>query len=116
SRELVRNNPYAKRAIDTLASKSIGTGIRARWDKGASAAWKEFVETCDLEGDTDLYGLQTLMARSAYESGEVIVRRIRQTKGRVPLKLQILESDYLDSTKFGIQASGNLAIAGVEVD
>lgn len=116
SRDLVRNNPYAKRAIRVLTAKSIGTGIQARPDKGAAAAWAEFVDTCDFEGDKDFNGLQAMMAGGAYESGEVLIRRIRLREGRVPLQLQILEADYLDSTKFGPLPNGNYAIAGVEVD
>lgn len=116
SRELVRNNPYALRAINMLAAKSIGTGIRARPDKGALKAWTEFVENADFEGDLDFYGLQQLIARASYESGECIVRRVREKSGRVPLKLQVLEPDYLDSTKYGPTSNGNYVIAGVEVD
>lgn len=116
SRELVRNNPHALRAINILTAKSIGTGIRARWDKGAQPAWKEFEETCDFEGDLDLCGIQTMLARASFESGEVLVRRVRERSGRVPLKLQVLEADYLDGTKFGTASNGNYVIAGVEVD
>jgi capsid protein len=116
SRELVRNNPHALRAINVLTAKSIGSGIKARWDKGAAAAWKEFEDTCDYEGDQDLCGLQTLAARGSFESGEVIIRRVREKSGRVPLKLQLLEPDYLDSLKFGPAQNGNFIIAGVEID
>jgi lambda family phage portal protein len=116
ARELVRNNPHARRAIDMLTAKKIGTGIRARTDKGAKAAWDEFVETCDFEGDHDLYGIQSLMSRTTDEAGEVLVRRVRTREGRVPLKLQILEPDYLDSSRFGPADNGNLIIAGVEID
>lgn len=116
SRELVRNNPHALRAINMLAAKSVGTGIRARWEKGAQPAWGEFCDTCDFEGDLDLYGIQAMIARASFESGECIIRRVRLREGRVPLKLQILEPDYLDSTKFGPAQNGNLIIAGVEVD
>lgn len=116
ARDLVRNNPYASRAIDMLTAKKIGTGIRARPEKGATVAWEEFCETCDYEGDLDLYGIQSMMSRAADESGEILVRRIRKTSGRVPLQLQILESDYLDSSRFGPTKDGNYIIAGVEID
>lgn len=117
SRDLVRNNPHARRAINTLVAKSVGTGIRGRLAEGAKASWEEFVDTCDFEGDMDFYGLQSLMARCAYESGEVLVRRIRTREGRVPLQLQVLEPDYLDSSKFGPSNNGDTYImAGVEVD
>jgi lambda family phage portal protein len=116
ARDLVRNNPYARRALDTLTAKKVGTGIIARPDKGAAAAWEEFFETCDFEGDLDLAGMQSMMARTADEAGEVLLRRIRTREGRVPLKLQILEPDYIDTTKFGATQAGNYIIAGVEID
>ena len=119
ARDLVRNNPYANHALATLATKSIGTGIMARPDKGAASAWKSFVKTADFEGQLDFYGLQHLIARCAYESGECIVRRIRTRgdNGEVPLKLQVLEGDYIDSTRFGPSSvGGNYIIAGVEID
>lgn len=115
SRELVRNNPHALRAINILAAKSIGTGIQARWPSGAAGAWKEFADTCDLEGDMDLAGLQTMVARASFESGECIIRRVRERSGRIPIKLQVLEPDYLDSLKFG-KAGQNEVIGGVEID
>lgn len=115
ARDLVRNNPYAARAIDILTAKKIGTGIRARPDKGAIPAWEEFVETCDFEGDLDLYGIQSVMSRTADEAGEVLVRRVRVRDGRVPLKLQVLEPDYLDTSRFG-PVGPNYIIAGIEVD
>ena len=115
SRELVRNNPHALRAINILAAKSIGTGIQARWPAGAKAAWSEFSDTCDLEGDLDLPGLQSMVARASFESGEGIIRRVREREGRIPIKLQVLEADYLDSLKFGREGD-NYVIGGVEID
>jgi lambda family phage portal protein len=115
SRELVRNNPYALRAVNVLAAKSIGTGIRARWPDGAAKVWAEFCDNCDHEGDLDFYGLQALMARTSFESGEVLIRRRRLREGRVPLRLQLLEADFIDGTKFG-PVGENLIIGGVEVD
>ncbi len=116
SRDLVRNNPYAAKAMNSLASKSIGTGIRARLDKGAKKSWENWVKNCDFDGHFDLYGIQMLAARAAFESGEVLIRRIRTTTGDVPLKLQVLEPDYLDPMRYGPQANGNYAIAGVEIN
>lgn len=116
SREAVRNNPHARRAINVLVAKSINTGIRARVPEGAKASWDEFVDTCDASGTFDLYGLESLIARAGYESGECLVRRIRTTEGRVPLKLQVLEADYVDTGKNGVQENGSMVIAGVEIN
>lgn len=116
SREMVRNNGYAKKAINTLVARSIGTGILSVPPAPVQPAWAEFVETCDYEGQMDLYGLQSLISRTAFEAGECIVRRIRTRDLRVPLQLQVLEPDYLDDAKFGPVGNGNFAVAGVEID
>jgi lambda family phage portal protein len=122
SRDLVRNNPYASRALDTLVSNAVGTGIVARWPKPATQLWRDWAEDareCDYYGELDFYGLQALAARTAYESGECIIRR-RQVRASanttVPVRLQILEPDYLDSTKVGPAGNGNYIIYGVEID
>lgn len=116
SRDLVRNNPYATKAINALVTKSIGTGIRARMPAGVKSKWEAWAKVCDFDEHFDLYGLEMLVARAAYESGEVLIRRIRTRNGDVPLQLQILEPDYLDPTRFGPMPNGNYAIAGVEIN
>lgn len=120
SRQLVRDNPYARRAIQALKASSVGTGIMARWPKTRPEnLWKEWVREADYFGELDFYGLQALGAQAVFESGEVLVRRIMPASGNwraAPLKLQMLEADYLDPTKFGPALGGNYLIGGVEID
>jgi lambda family phage portal protein len=55
--------------------------------------------------------------RTRRESGEVLFRfrsRLPEDGLPVPLQLQILEPDHLDSTKNGPLSNGNFAITGVE--
>lgn len=134
SRDLVRNNPWAAKAIRVLDSRTIGTGIvprptvpkdapsaaraaaeelRARW-----RGWAESTE-CDAEGRTDFYGMQSQVERCVDEAGEALVRRRwrRTSDGLVvPLQLQLLEPDFLDLTKTGVLSGGNRVIQGVEFD
>jgi capsid protein len=42
SRDQVRNNPYARRAIAKLVSASIGTGIMARPPEPVAKVWKRW--------------------------------------------------------------------------
>jgi lambda family phage portal protein len=109
SRDLVRNNPYASKAIEELVGNTVGTGIvpqaktgDERLDKLINTEWPFFAEKCDPGGQLDFYGLQALIVRTTAESGDGIVRfrqRRPQDGFRVPLQLQILEADYLDHTK-----------------
>lgn len=127
TRDLVRNNPYAASAVTKLASKTVGTGIipRLRADAGEierkrfyADRWEEFSDNCDPEGRSDFYGLQHLAARTMFESGEVLVRLLPRPSSfrlRVPLQIQVLEPDYLDSSK-NQAVDGGVIIQGVEYD
>jgi lambda family phage portal protein len=119
SRDLVRNSPHATKALSELVSGVFGTGIRPVWGKSTRAAWKTWAEEeCDAEGQLDFHGLQRLIGNCFFESGEVLVRfRIRRPEDglRVPLQLQVLEPDFLDSSRMGV-VEGNLVIGGVAFD
>lgn len=118
SRDLVRNNPYAAKAINSLVSNAIGTGITPSLSEGQEL-WNKWVTECDADGQLDLYGLQMLAARTVRESGECLVRlRYRQQKDglSVPLQLQVLEPDYLDSFKYEALPNGGWIQHGIEFD
>ncbi len=118
SRDLVRNNPYAAKAINSLVSNAVGTGITPTLSDG-QALWQKWATECDADGQLDFYGLQMLVARTVRESGECLVRlRYRQpTDGlSVPLQLQVLEPDYLDNYRFENLPGGGYIQHGIEYD
>jgi lambda family phage portal protein len=131
ARELVRNNPWAKRGKQIIANNAVGWGIvpkpidiGVRITKDANALWSEWAGStqCDYDGQHDMYGLQRLAAATIAESGEVLVRRYYQPSAKrkrlaIPIKLQVLEPDHLDTSKHGYRlANGNRLIYGVEFD
>ncbi len=117
SRELVRNNPYGRKAIETFVANAVGTGILPNWGR-YQPLWDRWSETCDADGKNDFSGLQTLIGRTVFESGECLVRyrsRRATSKVDVPLQLQVLEPDYLDVARTGpVVETGGFRIAGVE--
>lgn len=122
SRSLVRDNPWAKKAIGNWVTDAIGTGIRLAIpaDSRAGRTWCSWAETsaCDADNLSDLYGLQQLAARTMWESGAVIIRRRwrRPEDGLpVPLQLQVMEPDHLDIQKSGETKTGYI-VGGVEFD
>lgn len=126
SRDLVRNNPYAGKAVQALVSNMVGTGLmpRARAadaevSRQADRLWLDFAATADADGLTDFAGLQALIVRGLVESGEVLVR-LRERRAEdglaVPLQLQVLEADHLDSWKTGELADGGFILQGIEFD
>lgn len=120
SRDLCRNNPTAVKIIDALVINAVGTGIAAKLSDAETdyKAWAESTE-CDADGQHDIYGLQALVARTVFESGECLVRlrwRMPEDGLTVPLQLQVLEPDYLDSLKNEQLKNGGWILYGVEFD
>lgn len=119
-RDLVRNNPHAANAIAVLVTHAIGDGIvpRAK-DPKVNALFAEWIRVCDADGQLDIYGIQALAARGMFESGDGLVRRRRRRAEDglpVPLQLQVLETDLIDSTKEGTLSGGGVVIQGIEFD
>jgi len=123
SRDLVRNNPYAKRAMEIVANNTVGTGIRpkvvaeGRSLRRVTEAWKAWAETteCDFDGLHNIYGLQWLVMKTIAESGEAIVRKRRG--GAFGIQLQVVEPDFIDTSKTMQQLTdGSYIIQGVEFD
>ncbi len=107
ARDLVRNNPHAESAVSTICDHTVGWGIVAK-PKPANTrtldTWNAWANTtvCDADGRHDFYGLQKLVLRTVIESGEVLVRRrFRQPEDgfELPIQLQVLEPDFLDTAK-----------------
>ena len=118
SRDIVRNNPYGQRAQDIFSTNVVGTGIVAKAN-GAQDAWDTWCRQCDADGLLDFYGIQALVARTLFESGECIVR-FRQRRPEdgmaVPLALQVLEPDHIDTRRTGAITGGGWIKNGVEYD
>jgi lambda family phage portal protein len=126
ARDLVRNNPWAARGINRIARNTVGWGIKptaaGRNAERLMDLWAQWGETtqCDAAGRHNFYGLQELVMRTIVESGEVLIRRRRRRPDdglAIPLQLQVLEPDYLDTDKDGIKGeAGGPILQGVEFD
>lgn len=122
ARSLVQNVPYIKRALNALVENAIGTGIQprslARNAKEVDALFAEWSRVADSDGRLDFYGLQALAERTMEQDGEVLIRlRMRRAEDGlpVPLQLQVLEIDWLDSSKSGTNGA-NTIVNGIEYD
>ena len=123
SRDLVRNNGYALQIVETIADHVVGTGIvsapigRARRAQTAYADWQG---ECDFDGDQDLNGLLWLAEKGKNESGAALIRFRREAFDAgttvAPLKLQLLEPDFIDPVKQGTTAGGGWIERGIEYD
>lgn len=127
SRELVRNNTYAQRAIHVIATNTIGAGIRPSHsgtsnlqNKRINEQWKIWAETtdCDYNGQLNFYGLQEQVMKAVAQDGEcLIVRRRTRDRNKISIQLQVLEADYLDVNRFqNTFGDGSFIMQGVEFD
>lgn len=129
SRDLRRNNGWARRGIEVIANNTVSWGIMPRSrpnrslarNKAATQLWNDWADTteCDFDGRVNFYGLQRLAMETIAESGEVIIVKQPPADGAatIPMRLQVLEPDYLDTSKHGLSTpDGGTIIGGVEID
>lgn len=124
ARDLVRNNGLAGQALRTIANHTVGWGILAKpkpFNQATLDRWQAWAEStdCDADGRDNFYGLQKLALRTVAESGEALVRR-RWRKLEdgyaLPMQIQVLEPDHLDTGKSARLPNGGRIVNGVEFD
>lgn len=138
ARDLVRNNAWAKNGLRTIVRNTVGWGINPKAvevspevQKKVRALWRRWAGTteCDAGGRKTFSGIQRQIIRTVAESGEVLVRRRwrRESDGlTIPMQLQVLEPDFIDTRRDsvgGLSAgdgafvrNGSVVIQGVEFD
>lgn len=135
ARAQYRDHELAKRMVELWVNHLIGKGVTVTFSAGegvsprvAAIQNKIFAEwanspLCDSTGLASLAGLLSLAVTMLVRDGEVLIRRVwigkdhpDFAKMKVPLKLQILEPDFLDEGKNGEAENGNPIIMGVEFD
>lgn len=123
ARSLEQNVPYITRALGCLTSATVGTGITPEsTDTRATEImplWERFTRECDADGLLDFYGMQAIAYRAMERDGEVLIRRRpRRTEDglAVPVQLQMLEADYIDTARSGPVTGGGQIVNGIEYD
>lgn len=136
SRQLVRDNAYARMALRAIATNVVGQGIRlqaqvpmqrggGRLDQAINdrieTAWTRWcrADSCHTGGRLSFAEIERLVITAMAESGEVFIRLVPQAfgKGQIPLALEVIESDLLDEGKSsGPERDGSEWRMGVRVD
>lgn len=126
SRDLVRNNPWAKRGVQVIATNTIGWGIDAKavgesdLSKEATKLWQTWSRktSVDYDGLLSFSGIQRQAMECIVTSGEVLIVRYaaKPVDGLpVPVRLRVLEPDFIDRNVTG-KRDGNPVIEGIETD
>lgn len=135
ARDLVRNAPLAGGAISTMVTNVVGTGLSVQpaplaemlgMDDEAAEEWacatlhefKLWAEStaCDVTRTQNLYGLQSLVFRSALESGDVfaLLPSISRPGQPYRIALQVIEADRVSNPQ--LVADTPKIAAGIEQD
>jgi lambda family phage portal protein len=123
ARALVQNVPYIAAGLEALVANTVGTGITTyavspRADR-VNRLWADWCKVCDADGRFDWYGIQAAAYRAMEQDGEVLIRlrpRLATDGLPVPLQLQLLEIDWLDSARRTGAAGSNRIVNGIEYD
>lgn len=134
SRQLVRDNEYAKNAKRIVVNNVIGSGIgfeaQVMMARGAKLntpvndaierEWKRWSKKqfCHTAGKLSFKALQRFLLGNVFEAGEILVRLVQQPFGgsKVPLALELIEADQIVDNYSGTADNGNTIRMGVEVD
>ncbi|WP_298195623.1 phage portal protein [Novosphingobium sp.] len=133
ARDMIRNTPFATRAQAVIVNNVVGDGIVWKIETEAKSkanlkrlrqVLKQHLDSTaiDADGRQNLYGLQRLALNTVVESGEVLIRRRRRGLRdglTVPLQLQVMEPDFIDTSRDGsVPGAGkdNTVREGIEYD
>ena len=123
SRAAIRNDGWARGAIDRLVTNIVGSGIKPlakatdpEFRAALQALWLTWTDFSDADGLLDWYGQQAQAVRCWLEAGEVFVRlraRLPEDGLPVPLQVQLIEPEFCPHTHNGTNG-GNRIRAGIE--
>lgn len=131
ARDMIRNSPFAARAQMVIANNVVGDGIvwkvqtRSKskpMQKRLRDILRQHFDTTEIDADgrQNLYGLQRLALNTIIDSGEVLIRRRRRSRSdgfALPFQLQVMEPDFIDTSRDGLVtgvAQGNTVREGIE--
>ena len=106
ARDAYRNNPRARRAVEATVAGAVSTGIRPILETADLArkrrtheAFLRWTDQCDFEGRRDFYGFEADVLRGVLVDGEALVVMSPNGQGAVPLELQLLAPEFLDTSR-----------------
>lgn len=130
ARDMIRNTPFAARAQQVIANNVVGDGIipkllvpstmPKKFKKALEERVLELIErdldttAIDADGRQNLYGLQHLVMNTVVDSGEALVLRVSDYG--MPLRVRVLEPDYIDNARQGPVSADGWMRDGIEYD
>lgn len=111
ARKFVRDNAIATGIVETIATAVVGCGIHAQSmvedesgddvesiNDSRDRVWKDWCESCDVNGQMTFVEMQFLSMREIVEAGECLIRLVPvrdDANRKVPLALELIEADRI---------------------
>lgn len=130
-RQLVRDFPYFKRAVQVGIDYTVGSGIKFqsrvktpdgkfdnRRNQQVEDAFKFWADEADVSGRLHYFEMMQLAKRQDLECGEFILANVapRKRNAFIPYALQMFEPEWLSDTPARTKPFGNDFDSGVEFD
>lgn len=128
SRDLCRNDPYARKYLTLMRNNVVGRGttlqIRPVGKTGSAAlakkietAWADWgkKQNCTASGRLSWLGVQQLFIRNLARDGEIVLHKVYDRRSKYGFALKFYPASWLDETYNDTQ-NGNRVIMSVEVD
>jgi lambda family phage portal protein len=130
SRQLERNNPTARAAVEGLVALVVGSGISLEPDTGDDEIndkirkeWNAWISSCGADG-RDIYQLESCGFRDVVCAGEMLWRLVmlpeRKSAGQIPIAVLPLEPEWLDDATSGsiytVNADGTVQLGAIKMD
>lgn len=132
SRELIRDNEFARRYIHLLKTNVIGDHgfhlqVKARNDDGSldsygntviENSWKRWgrLGNPTSDGRMSWFDCQRLAIESLARDGEVFIKKVSGSRYKDGFALQFIEADLIDEKKNETLPNGNEIRMGIEID
>ena len=132
SRDLARNNEYAKRFLNLIKTNVVGEKgfslqVRARnADRSLDSAGNAILENawtawgrmgnCEVSGRMSWLDCQRYVAETMARDGEVFIKKVKGNQYRDGFAIQFIEGEMVDHDKNGRGKNGNEIRMGIEVD
>lgn len=129
ARDLVRSSGHVSGALTKIVNNVVYLGIKpqaqlrdgtGKLDRKRNRAVESLWKAWATHPRVDIYGKQGLALRHSWTDGEGLLHYYESPglyrEGLVPLGVEMLEADHIDSSVNGMQPTGFNAVRGIEFD
>jgi lambda family phage portal protein len=110
-----RNNPWCRKVVDgTLAAVIGASGLVPQFkDRAITDAWGAWADRCDAAGRLDWVQFLWLTLQTVIVSGECFIRFGVEPGAPVPMSLQVLGPEFLDTSRVDVNTYAGIRYEGV---